>query len=145
MSLSQINELVVKAARQNFGTPLKEIYLIGSQAQTGSGNDYDYVFVFEDTVYQLACKYGSNEWAQAHKTLETLLKHWLPHSGINASVKFDFISMSEIRLINDLPIAKATLTGSGLIGQIYNKTTGSNFFQQNGFVGVIVHHGIKVF
>lgn len=145
MSLSQINNLVVKAATQNLGNPLKAIYLVGSQAQTGAGRDYDYVFVLEDTVYELACRYGSEEWAKTHKALETLLKHWLPLEGINQHVTFDFISMSESRLNNSLALANAALPSSGLVGQIFDKTSGFDFFEQHGFVGVIAHHGIRIY
>ena len=145
MSLNQINNLVVKAATQNLGNPLKAIYLVGSQAQTGSGRDYDYVFVIEDTVYELNCRYASENWQNTHRALETLLKHWLQYEGITQPVKFDFISMSESRLANSLDLAKAELPSSGLLGNIFNKTTGSNFFEQHGFVGVIAHHGIKIY
>ncbi|EOC0083282.1 hypothetical protein ACI0YW_004025 [Cronobacter sakazakii] len=145
MSLNQINNLVVKAATQNLGNPLKAIYLVGSQAQVGSGRDFDYVFVFEDTVYELACRYGSDEWAKTHKALETLLKHWLPHEGINQHVKFDFISMSESRLTHDLALANAALPSSGLLDVIFDKASGFNFFGQHGFVGVIAHHGIRIY
>lgn len=144
MSLSQINDLVVKAAKQNLGSPLREVYLVGSQAQLGSGRDYDYVFVFEDTFYELSCKYGSESWAQTHRVLEALLKHWLVHSGITHPVKFDFISMSENRLKNDIYFAQVALQTSGLLGVVFDKNSGFNFFGQHGFVGVIAHHGRRI-